>query len=263
MKKILLLSIILIVFIAGCAQQPTGQILANETVGTECVANWTCEDFWSSCERTGADTGIQNRTCIDNNNCDASNNKRQESRVCGLPRITLKEPQQMALESSDLPSDRNWTLMEKNVLSGEEVTPTERILGFKKGYYVHYFSQYKVNDNLESMNIYHKISVYPLADSAINMTFSFDTAEENYKVGSFYESTNKKILSISQLSDPVIGDLSLGYNITFSDNAGLKGSIYTICFTKWDVADVVTIEGTKIDYEFLKELARKAEGKIA
>ncbi len=261
MEKILLLSIILAVLVAGCAQQPTGQILINQTFEEVCVASWTCDDFWSGCERTGADTGIQNRTCTDVNNCDA-NNKRQESRICGLPRITLKEPQLMALDISDLPSDRNWTMMEKNVLSREEVTQIERSLGFKKGYYVRYFSQYRLNDNLEYVNVYQKVSVYPLADSAINMTFSFDTARENYKVGSFYEGTNKKILSISELADPFVGDSSLGYNISVVDSTGLNDNIYTICFTKWDVANVITMEGTKIDYELLKNLTKKAEEMI-
>lgn len=158
----------------------------------------------------------------------------------------------MALQISDLP-DKNWTILERNVRNREDVFQVERDLGFKKGYNITFSSQQENN------TISQFISVYPLVNSAINMTFSFDAAKENYRIGSLYENTGKLILSISELSNPFIGDLSLAYNITVSE-AGLRKNIYTICFTKWDVAEVVTVEG--IDYEILKDLAKKAEEKI-
>jgi hypothetical protein len=165
----------------------------------------------------------------------------------------------MALEISDLPKSSNWTARDRNILSREEVTQIERDLGFKKGFLINYFSQFK-NNNIE---IYHIISIYPLVDSAINMSYSFDTAKENYKVGKFYENSSNKILSLSELADPLIGDFSVGYNTTVvSDVTGFKENIYTIAFTKWDVAEVVKLEGTSVTYEFLKGIAKKAEKKI-
>ena len=262
MKKLVQLSIIFIILIAGCTQQPTGKFLTNQTLEPECIPDWNCT-FWSECIRTGANTGIQNRTCIDNNNCNVTADKPQESRACGLPRIALKEPSEMVLQISDLPNDKNWTIIEKNLRSREEVSQIERELGFKKGYYVHYFSQYKKNNNINFIHVYHFVSIYPLVNSAINMTYSFETAKENYKIGSFYENTNKKILSVSELSNPFIGDSSIAYNITVTDFTGFEENIYTICFTKWDVAEVITIEGNDIDYEFLKKLAEKAEERIS
>ncbi|NIO44320.1 MAG: hypothetical protein GTN36_02090, partial [Candidatus Aenigmarchaeota archaeon] len=77
MKKLLQMSIIFIVIIftiiiVGYTQQlPTGEIIANETFEpVKCTSDWNCT-FWSDCIRTDAETGIQNRTCIDNNNCNA------------------------------------------------------------------------------------------------------------------------------------------------------------------------------------------------
>jgi len=263
MRKILLLSVLLVALVAGCTQEPTGKFLANQITSKECVTNWTCSD-WSSCMRTGPDSAIQNRTCIDSNSCNNDTDKPTESRICGIPKIASKEPVQMALGISDLTNDKNWTVMENNIRSVNEASQIERDLGFKKGYYIHYFSQYKENESIGFIHVYHFISIYPLVDSAINMSYSFDTAKENYKVGKFYENSSNRILSLSELADPLIGDFSVGYNTTVvSDVTGFKENIYTIAFTKWDVAEVVKIEGIKIDYEFLKDLARKAEVKIA
>lgn len=254
MKKVLQLSIIFIVFVAGCTQQtPTGEVLANETLEPECTPDWNCTS-WSDCVRTGADTGIQKRTCTDNNNCNVPIDESMETRACGVPLIASKEPSEMALQLSDL-SGENWTIMEKGIRSREEASQIEIDLGFKKGYNITFSSQ-------QNNTIKHFVSVYPLVNSAINMTFSFEAAKENYKIGRYYENTSKRILSISELDDPFIGDLSVAYNISVYDITGLKENIYTICFTKWDVAEVVILEGTDIDYEFLIDLAKKAEERI-
>jgi len=259
MKKLLQVSIVFTVLIAGCIQAPTGEIIANETFEpVKCTTDWNCT-FWSDCVRTDAETGIQNRTCTDNNDCNIT--KKQESRICGLPTIILKEPSQMALQISDLPPEKDWVIKEKNVRSREEVSQIEKELGFKKGYNITFSSQ---QNDTDFTNIKHFISVYPLVNSAINMTFSFETAKENNIVGRFYENNSNKIISsISELPNPFIGDFSIAYNISVSDTTGFKENIYTICFTKWDVAEVVTIEGTNTDYEFLKDLAKIAEERIA
>lgn len=257
MKKILLLSVLLVVAFAGCTQQPTAQIIAEHLEPVPCTPNWICTD-WSSCARNGTDTGIQSRTCTDANACGIIAGKPSESMICSLPKVSSKEPQLMTLEVSDLPVDRNWTVGEKNVLSPEEVSLAERSMGFKKGFYIQYLSQSK-NDIIY---VHHYIEIYPLVESGINMSFSFDSAKESYKVGEPYENKTYKILSISELPDPLIGDLSIAYNITVSDSTGLKKNLYTICFTKWDIAEVITMEGAKISYDLLKGLTVKAEEKI-
>jgi len=262
MKKILLLSIILVAIIAGCTQEPTGKFLANQLNAGECLQDWKCTD-WSDCIRSGADSGMQNRTCIDNNNCNNLTEKPHESRICGLPKIALKEPDKMALENSDLPKDKNWTTTEKNIISSEEVSQIEKELGFIKGYYVHHSSQFLENNNTEFIDVYNYVSVYPVVNSAINMSFSFDAAKQNYKIGTLYEKTNKRILSIYELPSPNVGDYSIAYNITvISDVTGFKENIYTICFTKLDVAEVVTIDASKINYEILRNLAKILENRI-
>jgi len=265
MKKLLQLSIIFIVLIFAVLivsyiqLPPTGEVIANETLeSVKCTSDWNCT-FWSDCVRTDAETGIQNRTCIDNNNCNIE--KPQESRSCGLPRITLKEPSQMTLQISDLPTDKNWIIKESNTRSREEVSQIEKELGFKKGYNITYSS--KEENKTDFIDIDQFISIYPLVNSAINMSFSFETAKENYREKTFFENkTNKIILSVSELPSPNIGDLSIAYNITvLYSTTGLRENIYTICFTKWDVAEVIRASGT--DYDFLKDLAEIAEERIA
>ncbi|NIM46706.1 MAG: hypothetical protein GTN40_00925 [Candidatus Aenigmarchaeota archaeon] len=262
MKKLLQLSIIFIVLIAGCIQEfPTGGVITNETFEpVKCIPDWNCT-FWSDCKRTDVETGIQNRTCIDNNNCNIK--KPQETRACGLPRITLKEPSQMALEISDLPDDKNWLIKESNIRAREKVSQIEKELGFKKGYNITYSS--KEDNKTDFIDIDQFISIYPLVNSAINMSFSFEAAKESYREKGFFENnTNKIILSISDLPSPNIGDLSIAYNITILySTTGLKENIYTICFIKWDVAEVIRVSGTESDYDFLKDLVEIAEEKIA
>ncbi len=253
MRKILLLSLLLVVFIAGCAQQePTGTFLANQKGIEECIQSWNCTD-WSVCFRNGTDSGMQNRTCIDENSCNNDANKPYESRICGLPKMSSKDPAQMALEISDLPNSSNWTARDRNILSREEVTQIERDLGFKKGFLINYFSQTGNN----SIEVYQIISIYPMVDSIINMTYSFDSVTENYQTGSLYENTNEKIMSVSALPNPLVGEYSMAYNVTLTSD-----SVYTIAFTKWDVAEVIKLRGNKIDYGLLTDLAKKAEAKI-
>jgi len=227
--------------------------LQNMNLTNTCNPNWNCTE-WSSCVRNDSYSGVQSRTCTDLSNCLAEN-QTHESRVCGLPRVTMKEPVQMVLEASDIPGS-NWTVYEKNMISPDEASAGEREMGFVRGYYVHFFSEGI------AVHLYNQVSIYPLVDSMINMTYSIDAAMSNYRVGSSYEGTDYNITSMSEIGDPLVGDYSIAYNITIANGSGNKRSIYTICFTKWDVADVVTVEGANVSYDFLKEMAKKAESKI-
>jgi hypothetical protein len=253
MRKLALVPII-IILVCGCVQDsPTGKFLQNQNYSSnDCVSSWNCTD-WSECVRNDSYSGVQNRTCNDINSCQSDITRPQEIRVCGLPRITVKETAQMTLELSDLPKEGSWTVSDRNMISQDESTPAEKENGFQSGYYIHYISGAK--------HLYNYVSVYPLVDSAINMTYRFSSAQSYYRVGEFYEKTDKKIASISEIANPLLGDDSVAYNITVVNSNGQKISLYTICFTKWDVSYVLTLEGSN-DYGMLLELAKKAEAKI-
>jgi hypothetical protein len=255
MRKILILPLIVLI-VAGCVQQPTGKFLQSQNYSADCSSDWNCTE-WSSCVRNDSYSGIQIRTCVDVNDCNSSYVP-QESRICGLPRMTVKEPMQMSLDILDLPDDRNWSVSDTNMVSVDESSPSEKEMGFQKGYYVHYLS----SDRNDFVHVYNYVSIYPLVDSVINMTYTFESAQNYYRIGDFYENTDKKIASISELGNPLLGDYSVAYNITVVDGSGRRRNLYTICFTKWDVADVFTMEGTNISYDSLKDIAKKAETRI-
>jgi hypothetical protein len=256
MRRLLLLPII-VILVCGCVQSPTGKFLQNQNYSSnDCVSSWNCTE-WSECARNDSYSGVQIRTCVDDSSCQSNATRPLDIRACSLQRITTKEPAQMSLGISDLPSDSNWTVSDKNMVSKDESLTVERESGFLKGYYIHYVSGGKNGFS----HLYNYVSIYPLVDGAINMTYSYESAKNYYRVGEFYEKTDKKIASISELNSPLIGDDNIAYNITVVDSNGQKISLYTICFTKWDAADVLTLEGSS-DYGLLLSLAKKAETKI-
>lgn len=125
-KSVLLIGLLLfVIFISGCTQQPTGQvignqsnatnqtIISNQTNGTqpspqeplpeqypqpfqqspseeqpeeECIEDWSCTN-WSKCSSLGAQT----RTCIDLNSCGTTINKPYESQSCIPPSTCTDE----------------------------------------------------------------------------------------------------------------------------------------------------------------------------
>ncbi len=96
MKKILILAILLIVIIAiaGCSQQPTGQAIdklqktgkttsqptqeeSTTTHEPSCNPDWQCSE-WSECSKSGTQT----RKCVDKNDCETKVGKPTESQSC-------------------------------------------------------------------------------------------------------------------------------------------------------------------------------------
>jgi hypothetical protein len=258
MRKILLLTFV-VLLVAGCVQeQPTGKFLAAQNSSLLCSSSWNCTE-WSACVRNDSYTGVQSRSCTGANMC-SDIPKPQESRICGLAHIALKKTGQMAIESSDFVQDKNdWILMINKTLSKEDVSQLESDNGFEKGYYVRYYNN-KTSDNPE---LYQYIKVFPLVNSQINTIYSFQAAKEYYSIGSFYNSNKKmKIISVTELNDSLIGEFSVAYNITTVEELGDMKYVYVICFTKWDVAEELTLIGSNISYEFLKQIGKKAEEKI-
>jgi hypothetical protein len=254
MRNVLLL-LVAVLLVSGCVQdQPTGQFLANQLNSQECISSWNCSD-WSSCLRVDSSSGLQNRICTDINSCQVESARPGESRTCSLPGISMVDTSKMILTVGDLPGDGKWNVTSAGVLPAQNVTANERSLGYVKGYYSNF-------NSAESMKFYHRIGIYPMVSTGINMTFDTEAARSFYKVGSLYENTNLRILSFSVLPSLLIGDYGISYNITAQDGSGNVEVIYTICFTKLDVADVVTIQGSQPDYSELVDLARKAEAKI-
>lgn len=90
-KKLLLLGLISVIFIAGCTQQTTQYVCSDgSAVGSpslcpsSCTPNWTCSG-WSDCSQ-----GRQTRGCADLNNCGTESNKPIESQVCN-PTLTFSD----------------------------------------------------------------------------------------------------------------------------------------------------------------------------
>lgn len=249
MKKALILPV-LVMLAAGCVQDaPTGKFLANELSSDVCVSSWNCSD-WSECIRTSTYLGVQNRTCSDVKGCQVQKEKPQESRVCGLPGASTINLTMMMLRSNELPSSR-WTF----VAGGEKnISSIERSLGYKEGYYSIF------NSTIGKVQQY--VSLYPLVDSAINMTFSVDAARSNYRVGGYYENTNKRILTFAEMDNPLVGEGGIAYNISTVDSSGVVEIAYTVCFTKLDVAECVLLEGNRPAYSDLMFIAEKAQTKI-
>ena len=254
MKELLVLITLSAVFISGCVQeQPTGMFLSGQSFDSACVSEWNCTE-WTECERVDTFSGVQNRTCVDINDCGNEADRPHESRICGLSSMALKATSDLSLDLEDLPSD-DWVVVDKTPEYEENVTQLDIDSGFHEGYYVHFSSE-------DGKNIYNRVRKYNIVNSGINITFSFDAAEESYRIGSIYEKPDKRVVSIEQLNNPLIGEFSLAYNVTTIDKDGFMGNFYTVCFVKWDVAEVVTMGGENADFQELIEIARKAEEKI-
>ena len=247
MKRALLLPF-LILLVSGCVQdQPTGKFLVNHIASGECISSWNCT------ERTSSFSGVQNRICTDDNSCQAEAERPEESRICGLPGVSTVNLSEMMLSTVDLPIN-NWNKTVDRVLLKDNVTPNERGHGFIKGHQTFFAS--------DDLIVKHTVSLYPMADSRINLTFDIGAAKTYYSPGKNYDNTNLRILAFSELESPLLGEDSIAYNVTVTDGNGKVETVYTVFFVKLDIASVVTIQGTSPDYPTLLSLAKKSESKI-
>ena len=109
--EVCIIALILILFVAGCTQQPTGQDIVNQTLTKyvcpdgstvdkpelctgqktqtqsqqpSCTSNWSCGD-WNACVG-----GTHTRTCTDSNNCGVTSGKPAEIEKCTVSFETIK-----------------------------------------------------------------------------------------------------------------------------------------------------------------------------
>lgn len=80
MKQIWKLGIVLLVFVSGCTQIPTGAFLDT---GDECFAMWDCV-VWSDCNLIDG-RWIQTRSCTDAYDCGDNTGKPKELQDCQPP----------------------------------------------------------------------------------------------------------------------------------------------------------------------------------
>lgn len=161
---------------------------------------------------------------------------------------TVKETDfsKFALSESDFPQNAGWTLKDRSERGRTDVSASGLILGWKKGYVSTYLRGDLKIDNLDYSRVDLYISEYPPEN--ITKTF-LDINEFN---GTQYDS----------LSDPKIGEKSKAYKVIKKDSFGVETTYYSIEFIKKDVyVDIITY-GSRVDYELLKELAKKVESNI-
>lgn len=230
---VLVIILISIVLVSGCVQDGK----------PGCAPDWSCTD-WSECTRTGPTSGTQIRTCEDLNNCSTIMGRPTESQTCSLPRIASKEPSEMALSLEDLPQDQNYTLKERTERTKSDVSSRAIDLGWEKGYYVRFA---RIGDMFDTTGVEHVISIYPLE----NITKILDLPQES------------EYMVYDELSKPNIGDDSRAFRITWIDEFGYEQKTYQIEFIKMNVYEALFLSGTTLDYEFLKDLASKAESKVS
>ncbi|MBI2579203.1 MAG: hypothetical protein HYW26_05815 [Candidatus Aenigmarchaeota archaeon] len=195
-----------------------------------------------------------------------SNQQRQES----AQKITTKESSELALQLSDFPIiTTNWTLKERTERVKSELNNESLGLGWKKGYRVTY---YRIGSLIDTTAIQQLISFYPLENITKTLNKSDDSFYGSWK--KFSELTRKYNLTssdngyiqIDDLSDPGIGDESFAYRIVCNISSlpieDCKGTHYYIEFRKLNVYEMLVMSGGTLDYELLKEMAKKAEEKI-
>lgn len=154
---------------------------------------------------------------------------------------TIVELQDLALTLSDLPN--NFTLYERVERPKVDISQEAIVLGWKTGYSLIY-----TKDETSSF-ILQWISIYP--------------AENISKVIALPKNRSQfEGIIFDELSKPDIGDDSKAYRVTMTGGWFGNTTGYQIEFIKNNVYETIRMSGGVIDYELLKDLAKKAEAKI-
>jgi hypothetical protein len=154
----------------------------------------------------------------------------------------------LILSISDFPQGENWTLKDRGERGKTDVTNNSILLGWQGGYMASYLrgNPLESSGSLDWSRVDIALSVYPKENISKVLDIPFDTPGVNY----------------DKLSDPNIGDDSVAYKATYVDQAGMAHVDYEIDFVKGTIYYYLYIQGTRVDYELLKSLARKAADKI-
>ena len=172
----------------------------------------------------------------------ASETLEQEDKVISSEdEVVAKEPFEMVLVLEDFPE--GWEQLQRFETTKSDINEKGIKLGWKKGY-VSELSLIKPVTYKE-FGIVHAVSIYPI---------------ENVKEAINLESDENTTIEI--LTDPEIVEGNKAYKIT-TKNEGSKDFVdYAIYFYKGNVVEKLTAYGDFIDYEFLKEMTKKAEKKM-
>jgi len=163
------------------------------------------------------------------------------------PGISTVSPAEMALQPADLPG--NFTLLEKGERNASNMRDWAKDHGWKRGYYVDYR---KTGGNVSEGPIFQQvISVY----TAENITLIVPDTINNWKNWSAEDSN----VTVEEISLPTIGDSSRA--MIASDRSD-NSQLYMIAFVKYDVFEQFQTNGTKTDFETLRQMAETAADKI-
>ena len=153
------------------------------------------------------------------------------------------EPKDMAITRDEVPDE--YGIKERGNRSTDDISDIGISRGWQKGYVIVFF---RLGNGISDMStIYQYISIYPPEN--ISKVIDTPGSDENY--------------TLSILPDPKIGEQSQAYKETAPSSIFGNFKRYTIEFRELNVYEKILIEGTSgVDYETLKELAKKAEQKI-
>lgn len=159
--------------------------------------------------------------------------------------VIERDLSKLVLSTADFPANENWTLKDRAERGRTDVSEDAKNLGWKGGYLVTYLRGGLSAGNLDYTRVDIWFSQYPYE----NMT----------QVLSIPHNSN---FSYDPLSNPGIGDKSNAYKVEWADEYSEFNRAYQVQFIKSDIAYTLWMEGTRVDYELLKDLAKKAELKI-
>jgi hypothetical protein len=153
----------------------------------------------------------------------------------------------LILTQSDFPQGENWSLKDRGERGRADVSNESLFIGWLSGYSASYLRGSLENSaSLDWSRVDIWISQYPKEN--ISKVLDIPTLEQNV----VYDS----------LSKPNVGDDSKAFKVQYVDQAGITHTDYEIQFIKGTTYYALYISGTRVDYELLKSLARKAADKI-
>ena len=164
-----------------------------------------------------------------------------ESRTVTVP------PSEMALQLSDMNSD--YRIKDRSVIPFQEVDQFKRDIGWKEGYFVHFYRLDKDKD--DQTIVRQSINIFPLE----NINKVFKTEKEEMKSRANVSST------FYEIPFPMVGDTSIAFRESQAGNP-YESVVYTVLFSKKNVYEKIIMTGSTTDYEALKTLTRRAAEKI-
>tara|TARA_Y100000310_G_C20606210_1_gene775617 strand:- start:865 stop:1482 length:618 start_codon:yes stop_codon:yes gene_type:complete len=161
---------------------------------------------------------------------------------------TNKEPFELALQLEDFPVDSGWQIQDRSERTPSDVSEEAVENGWIGGYQTLFL---QTGDNIL---IYTKVRQILSIYTPEGTGWIKNRIETWNKYGIWVNETNH---TVDKLSGPEIGEVSSAIRIKTKDQTW-----YEIEFLSKNVYMMHRVEGTSVDYELLKELARTAEAKI-